>query len=77
MRVSVILSYAAALLGKTWEGTDSILPTGSEWLVNLHSLEPIDDRRWWLWDSPERAPLIVQSAAGGMRRDGVAVFPPL
>lgn len=44
MHVSVILSYAAALLGKTWESTGSILATGTKWLVNLRRLESIDQR---------------------------------
>ena len=60
MHASVILSHTAALLGKTWESTDSILATGSEWLVNLHRLESTDDQRWWLWHSLEHALLIFE-----------------
>lgn len=32
MCASVVLSYAAALLGKTWGSADSVLASGSEWL---------------------------------------------
>lgn len=76
MHASVISSYAAALLGKTWESTGSVLSSGSEWLVSLHSLESFGGQRWWLWDSPERALLIFGRAAGHLCRDGAAVFPP-
>lgn len=55
MHASVILSRAAALLRKMWESTNSVLATGSEWLVNFHRLESVDDQRWWLWHSPKRA----------------------
>lgn len=41
MHASVILSYAAALLGKTWVSTNPILASGSEWLVNHHRLESL------------------------------------
>lgn len=63
MRASVILSCAAALLGKMWVSTDPILALGSEWPVNRHRLESTDDQRWWLWHSPEHALLILQGAA--------------
>lgn len=61
MHASVILSHAAALLRKMWESTNSVLATGSEWLVNLYRLESIEDQRWWLWHSPEHAPDLSES----------------
>lgn len=77
MHASVILSHAAALLGKTSESRDSVLATGCEWPVNLSSLESTDDQRWWLWHSPEHILLIFQREAEHARREGVAVFSPL